>query len=111
MLGLALDSKADKEWDVLYNGSMGTVRTDGNLVSVRIKTGSTAISSTDWTTMGELSRVGDGIPSQYYPQSNVYSPYLNGITVMINTNGEIKANRPAGQVNGNVEINVVYPVW
>lgn len=107
----ALNGKADKEWDVLYDGGMGTVRTDGNLVSVRITTGSTAISPTDWTTMGELSRLGGGIPSQYYPQSNVYSPYLNGITVLINTNGEIKATRPAGQVTGNVEINVVYPVW
>lgn len=105
----ALSSKADKSWTTLYNGGMGTVRTDDNLVSVRIKTGSTAISSSDWTTMGTLGAL--SIPSTYYPQSNVYSPYLNGITVMINTDGEIKANRPAGQVNTSVEINIVYPVW
>ena len=96
------------KWTSLYSGSMGIVKSDDNLVAVRIKTGSTSVPSDNYGIMGSLGNL--SIPSKYYPKTPVFSPYLNGMTVMINTNGEIKAIRPAGQVNSYVEINVVYPV-
>ena len=93
-------------WTVLYDSTFGTIKTNGELVSLIFTSGSKTISNSSWTEMAKLSSI--NIASTYYPKTTLYGYFNNQIEMRLTTDGILQAVRRTGSTSSAVTFHAVY---